>query len=200
MKTLKALKNQRGFLTLDLIFAFSLIFGVMLITIALSTTLVAIEVAQYVAFSTSRAYYGANATPEAQASKAQQKYDELMAINKLGGFLKSDWFRPSFNGAREYGEYKPDAQSGVTFNPFWGTEIKLNVKILGFKVPFFGSTTVENAEGFMTSVNSFLGREPSDQECRAFQSRRWEEIRRAHDNSSITSAGFQPPVIMDNGC
>ena len=199
MKYIKILRNQRGVLTMDVVFAFALVAGTMLITLALALTLTAIEVAQYIAFSTSRAYYSANATPQAQEAQAQAKYDELIAKKPFQALFQSRWFELKFSGAGDFRGSFDSAIAGKTYNPLWGTEVQISVKILGFNVPFFGKTSTSD-QGLKTAVNSFLGREPSTEECLRFNAERWKKLK------DLVGTGANPLpdtgyfIIADNGC
>jgi hypothetical protein len=91
-----------------------------------------------------------------------------------------------------------DAIAGRGSNMLWGTDVRINAKVLGFRVPFFGSTT-ESGEGLQTAVNSLLGREVSDEECLNFNAQRWEKIKAlAPQSQALPNSGYS--VLADNGC
>lgn len=194
---ISSLRNQKGFLALDFVFGLSLAGGALLIALAMCLTLTVIEVAQYVAFSTSRAFYAAHASPEAQANQAFGKFTELTSKPVMKSLFRGNWFSLSFMGADDYTPTYNDVTAIKSHNPLQGTEVQVDAKILGFNIPFFGRTT-STGEGLQTAVNSYLGREPSNRECREFNKKRWEKLKAAADASAISSQIYY--VIADNGC
>lgn len=195
---MKHLKNNKGILTLDMIFALSLTLGGMLVVFALALTLSTLEVAQYVAFSVSRAYQPAHVTMEKQTERAQAKYDELLAKPSMKNLFKPNWFELKFLGARDYQEDYEDVING-SHNPMTGVEILIRAKLLSFNVPFFGRTS-SSETGLQTKVNSYLGREPTTEECLAMTAQRWRKIRADVNPGGyrISDAGYA--IITDDGC
>lgn len=191
--------NQRGMVTLDFIYGLILVSGGFLVAIVIAFTLATIEVGQYIAFSTSRAYLATRFSVTDQEAAAEAKFDLLMSEKSLASFRKGDWFEFTFTGARDFrGEYSDSVDSGRGTSMLQGTEVLINAKVLGFKIPFFGSTT-ESGEGLSTAVNSLLGREVSDEECLNFNQMRWRKIRAlAPQGQALPDSGYA--VIADNGC
>ena len=195
----KILKSEKGYMALDFVFAISLIGGAMVIALSLCLTLTVIEVTQYIAFSTSRAYYAADESEAAQEAHAMKKYDDLMTHSVLKKMLNSSWFKIDAPVVGDHTADYDDVLAGKTHNPLKGAEIKIEAKLLGFRVPFFGKTT-SSGDGLKTAVNSFLGREPSTEECSRMTRERWNKIKKM----AGTGAGGLPDngyfTIEDNGC
>lgn len=193
---LKPLKNQKGILTLDLIFGLSLVLGGMIIVLALALTFTAVEVAQYIAFSSSRAYYAAHINEEKQRTRAQEKFDELISKPAIKSIFRRGWFGLEFLGATDY---KSEYPISGAHSPLQGTVVKVQAKLLSFNVPFFGRTT-EDDKGLSTSVNSFLGREPSTEECMSVNRERWKKIKAFTQPGKFLFTDTGDFVIADNGC
>lgn len=198
MKTfLSVIKNQKGILILDSIFSMSLVLGAAAVVFALTLTLSVIEVAQYVAFSTSRAYYPAHITPERQRQLAEEKFNQLENLPAFRSLFKGGWFEIKLVDIRDFKDQYAGNISG-NHSPLSGAEIEIQAKVLSFNVPFFGRTSSD--DGLKTKVNSYLGREPSRAECMAVNQERWRKIKENVNLAgfSIGDAGYA--VIADNGC
>jgi hypothetical protein len=190
--------NQRGIVTLDFIYGLVLTCAGFVIAITIAFTMAVIEVGQYVAFSTSRAFLPTRFAVEDQVGAAAAKFEQLLSEPSMRVFKNSDWFEMTFPGARNFKPEMEDAIAGRGSNMLWGTDVRINAKVLGFRVPFFGSTT-ESGEGLQTAVNSLLGREVSDEECLNFNAQRWEKIKAlAPQSQALPNSGYS--VLADNGC
>ncbi len=192
------LRNKQGILTLDLVFALSLTLGGMIIVFALALTLTSVEVAQYVAFSVSRAYYPAHISIEKQENLAQAKYESLIAKPAFKALFRPNWFELKFLGARDYQSENEDIISG-SHNPMSGAEIQIQAKLLAFNIPFFGRTS-KNEAGLKTKVNSYLGREPSTQECLQMTAKRWKKIKENINLGEFNIGDKGYYIITDDGC
>lgn len=192
-------KNERGILTLDLVFALSLTLGGMIIVLALTLTFSSIEVAQYIAFSVSRAYYPAHISQQKQEDLANRKYAQLTSKNSpLRAMLRPGWFDVQLVGV---GDFKSEYEDNITgsYSPFDGAEVRIIAKLLSFNIPFFGRTSSSDS-GLQTKVNSYLGREPSTAECKAMVEQRWQKIKAnvGLGGFNIGDTGYY--TIMDDGC
>lgn len=206
MKTFSSsriLDNERGLLTLDVVFSLVLVCGVGVVLFALSFTLTAVEVAQYVAFSTSRDYYAADVSEDAQKEAAQAKYAELMGAasgslptkgNGVNQVLKKSWFEIEPNWGKFADIY--DAEDDINAENFVGSRFSLISKLLNIEIPFFGETA-GNSKAFQTFITSFIGREPTQNECISFYQNRWAAIATA--TGGIGQAP-ENPIVEDNGC
>jgi hypothetical protein len=191
--------NNRGALTLDFIFAIVLVTGLSGILLALSLTLAVVESAQYVAFASSRAYFATHLNEQKQAEQAKAKFEQLKANKAFRLVFNAEWFGVKYVDGHDFrSEY--DNEEAVS--TFVGTRLLFNAEMLKFDIPFFGSTA-EDGQGFKANINSYLGREPTWQECmdyveqrfkqiQALDPSRWANIPSVDDNSYIVHA--------DNGC
>ncbi len=201
------MRDQRGFMTMDFIFAIVLIMGFWMLLFAISMTLTTASVVQYVTFSAARNYFAAHASPTMQVEKAEQKYRELIENGVIRPLVKNGWFeiydQPSVGNIAEQ---RPGYDTTMS-NQYFGVGTNFTARILDFKIPFFGSTDPEGdgtGQGFQTFLASFLGREPTAQECWKFTAERWKAIRRLSVSngapySTETEDGAYN-IVEDSGC
>jgi hypothetical protein len=199
MKT-SLIKNTRGSLTIDFLFATVLMCTVMVMLFGITFSLTVVEVSQYIAFSSSRNYMAAHFNLESQEALAEQKYNFLTSDSPLAILFKRDgWFSLVYETS---GDLRGEYTDGNARNRarFWGTKLRFESKILGFEVPIYGTNNPDEAR-FTASITSFLGREPNQNECAEFMNQRWNQIRTLNSKygsqipNSITVAG-----TYDNGC
>lgn len=206
------LHNQQGSLAIDFLFAFILIFGFTTILLSLSLTLTAVEMTQYLTFSSARAYFASHLRQEDQGLAARKKYTQLLGTDGYSFLAQGTWFaifpEPFVGNAAESPELEAYQQEGGNPNRFEGAVTYFTARILSYSSPFFGSTDPEGdgtGSRFSTHIGSYLGREPSVEECRQFNEQRWAKIR----NLSVARGGQSYStgtddndyfVITDNGC
>ena len=190
---MKSLKNQKGVLAFDFLFGFMFMASFFMLIVILSFTLSAVEVLQYIAFATSRSYVASDVSEGKQKKAARDKYEYL--IN--GGIfkMKPEWFNlPDKDDNKLISNNKKVGDRGI------GTYIEFNAKILSVDLPFLGDTTSGN---FISSVNSYIGREPPMNKCQEFVRNRPDLIMEM-DNGDMYKA-YQSEMqssapIWDNGC
>lgn len=172
------LRDRRGFLTVDFLFALTMAAGLIMMMFAFTTTLTVLEVAQYIAFSTARAHAPAHLTQDKQVNLAEQKFESFQDPQRfpaLAPLLKNGWFEIEAKSLDIRGGGTATAGSGEkTFNgqygyqenamPQTGIRFRIRAKILKMNLPFLGRLT--NDEDFATYVTGFLIREPTTEECR----------------------------------
>lgn len=174
MRQIKILNNNRGVLTAEFIFAFVMAFGLMAILLSLTSTLAAVEVAQYIVFSTSRAYSAAHVDEAQQRAFAEKKFTSLIKNLEISPLLSGDdtgFFSiknleirggvagaapPTYNDL--YGTSEP------TRFPHTGVRVTFAANVLRKKLPFLGNTYSGDTD-FETHLNAFLLREPTQAEC-----------------------------------
>lgn len=204
------MKNQRGFIVTDFIFAIILASGIGVLLFSVSYSLVVVEITQYVSFATARAHLAGATDPNQQKEKARKKYDSLVTgKGPIASLYNNGWFEIAKSSAVDI-RGGPSAD-GKTFNTdlggearadrnwFLGVSVPLTIKLMEFRFPLLGSTTSENEGGFKTRLNTMLIREPSSKECRDFFESRKQAL------GSLPSA--QPYYdqgayigMEDNGC
>lgn len=206
------LKNEQGLLSVEFIFGFFVVFGIMTLLLRLSYTFAVVEVTQYIMFSTSRAYSAAHFSEEKQLEVAQAKYEALALKHPdfstiygrgwytipedpvIGHFAQGAKTRPVGPDFGENSSY----EGGVA--PFIGARIEFQAPVLTYNVPFLGSTT-EDDQAFSAGIASFLIREPSMAECQEFMARRIDVIKNLGKFSSLANVNAGAYVPMeDNGC
>lgn len=190
------LNNQSGALTLDFIFALVLVLSMTLLLGVFSFTLSAVEGIQYLTFSSSRAYFAGDLSPQHQTTAGQEKFDELAKTGAYRKLIKKDWFAVDIEA---FGNFHEEYNSADEKDVFEGLRAKITVGLLDMNIPIFGSTAGDKP--FVAYVTSFLGRESSTQECMEVINQRYEKI------LDLDSSYRGPTVVEsaytsydDNGC
>jgi hypothetical protein len=197
----KSKSAQRGFITMDFIFALVASLGLAIILLAISATLSMVEVTQYVAFSISRVYAGAHETRDLQENTARKKFDQLMANRVFKTLYGGTWFKL---GNPEFGNFTSEyPDPGEENEIFVGARLPMNAKIMHLNIPFIGPTA-EDSETGKAVLNSYLMREVTGVECReAFTRVRYSRIIGLTADGSSPYQGVpsvQAKMITDNGC
>lgn len=202
------MRNERGLITVDFMFALVLITGFTALMFVLSFSLSIASVTQYLTFAAARNFAVAHLDQEQQAQRAQMKYQELLNSAVLRPLYTNGWF--SVDDQLTVGD-QTQAVAGFgqnsAVNPFWGAGTNFTARILDFNIPFFGSTT-DNGDGkgsgFKSYLSSSLGREPTTAECIQFTAARWTAIRNlqvsggASYSTGTSAQGYFP--MTDDGC
>lgn len=203
------IRNERGILTVDFVFSMVLIMGLASLMFVLTFTLSLASVTQYITFASARNYVVAHITKEDQEKRAASKYKELIAHPVFKPLYTNGWFKvdaePTLGDhAKIFPEYQAAAEDA---NKFWGAGTSFTAAVLAFRIPFFGTTVPdgdESGEGFKTYMGSYLGREPTTEECLAFTAARWTAIRNLPVNggsaysTGTSTNGYFP--MSDDGC
>lgn len=202
------LRNERGILSVNFLFSMVLILGLAGLMFVLCFSLSVASMTQYVTFSMARTYAAGHLSEGAQRELANKKYQELINNPVLKPLYNNGWF--SVDPTPGIGDHTTiipgfqEAAQGV--NKFWGAGTTFTAKILSFTIPFFGSTAPddETGEGFKTYLGSYLGRDPTTQECLNFTAARWSAIRAltvtggASYSTGTPAGGYFPQT--DDGC
>lgn len=195
MTSFKILKNQKGSLVIDFIFAFMLVLSVSFVLLGLSFTLSVVESIQYLAFSTSRDYFAAHENLQKQEDLAKKKFETLKTAGSYKTLLRKDWFDVKYIGS---GDFAQDYSSTHPNDIFKGTKLNVTIGFLNFNLPLFGST--EGDSPYKTNIASFLGREPSSSECMSLVRNRFQALL-ALDNYKMGSIVPESYIAFDdNGC
>ena len=208
------MNNSRGFIAAEFLFSIILAAGLCIVLFSLTFTLSMAEVAQYIAFSSSRAHAAAHVDQEQQEKMGQDKYKELINSNALKNLFASDssWFEVSktadIRGAgasgKTFSEYE---NNGVADRvPQVGVRFDFKAKLLAVKVPMLGSTKGDGTEdGFTAKVTAMLIREPTQKECWELQVKeRYQAILNLDSRYSKLDKGgdatYRKAPMEDNGC
>lgn len=179
------MKNQRGFVTTEFLFAIIIAFGMTMLTFAMTYTLSTVEVVQYIVYSSSRAQAAANFDMDAQKKEAQLRYGKLANNPVLAPLFKNGWFEISTAAQIEVrsGEgdtferdYPAGGGSTRTSPTYQGVRTKFIARILEMRIPLLGKVTPEDDDGFVTKISALLIREPSQKECLDYMKRRKDEL------------------------
>ena len=198
------LKNQRGILVVDFMFSMVLILGLCGLLFALCFTLAVASMTQYVTFAASRNYTVAHISQAAQIERANAKFNELINTSVMKPLYTNGWFvvdaRPGVGDHTQLVPEFSEATQGV--NKFWGVSTTFTAKVLSFTIPFFGSTTPDGDDGsgagFKTLIGSYLGREPTTEECLNFTANRWNAIKALNPGYGTNGGSYFP--MSDDGC
>lgn len=217
------LKNQRGIIIADFLFAFVMVIGIAIFIFAMTFSLATIEIAQYIAWSTARNYAAANVTKEVAEQNARDKFKNLIAHFPLLTGVGSDspWFRMSednlvvgdnlADGIDTELSFSGDDRNNDFRQPWTGARMKIMLSLFaGLKVPFLGKVA-EDPTLFEFPVRAFIIRHPSQVDCQNFfyGKRFTEGIKRLEESRSggplaPDSAFVAPPIFggygEDNGC
>lgn len=192
------IQNQKGSLTIDFIFALVLVLSMTLLLGVFSFSLSVVEGIQYLAFSSSRAYFAGNVSLEEQKKMGQQKFDTLSKDGAYKSFLKKEWFSVTPIGFEDFAKtYEKEDSRDI----FEGVRLKIVIGLLDLNLPIFGSTTKDGS--YSTYINSFIGREPSSEECMGVVANRMNAILKL-SNASYSNVGSTAKKAYasfdDNGC
>jgi len=173
MSVTRPLMNNRGSLTVEMIFGLMLAFGVGLVLFAVSFSLTTIEIAQYMSYSAARVQIAARKDLSSQEQQAVAKFKSLQS--KIFGPNAEAWF--AFGNPHTWTssiwsqnfniDNALNTGAGVfDWSPNQGFGFELTLKLLGIKVPFLGQAG-KNDE-FDIFISSLLMRHPNDVDCKAF--------------------------------
>jgi hypothetical protein len=204
LKAKNPLMNERGILTLDFIFAFMVAFGFSSLLFMLAFTLTGIEISQYITYSVSRSYMGANESEAAQVKLGNDKFAQLMNLGVFRTYYKLGWIVLSPPELRNFTrDLYPEQPVGDDNDIMSGARIKMDAKITHMRIPILGKSA-KNADTGVAFLNSYLMREVTTSECREqFNRLRADKIRQLKSaEGSLYSAApaFKYALITDNGC
>jgi hypothetical protein len=198
------LQNQSGFITIDFLFSFVLVFGFIIIMFSITLTLSVVSVTQYLTFASARQYFAAHFSVTDQEQLARQKFQELAETPAFKPLYSGEWFemKPANLQVGDMSQIAPQfTVDDPQRNQFWGVRTPFVAKMLDIKIPFYGSTANSDTKdgGFTTFIGSYLMREVTSEECNIFMNQRWQAIINLNSAYSSASAG-QIANFEDNGC
>ncbi len=188
--------NSNGGITLDFIFALVLVLSMTLLLGVFSFSLAIIESSQYIAYSTSRAYFPSHINQETQRREAEEKFEELTKSSGFKSFLKPDLFKLTVDRIGDFGDIY---QRATVKDVLEGVRLKMVLGILDIQLPGLGTTQGQPYETFVTSL---LGRESTSEECQSFMQQRLNALFNV-PGSTYSSSSIQPAqyfAFEDNGC
>lgn len=180
---------KKGALSVDFVFTFCAGLLLLLYFLMVSWTLSLMEVSQYIAFKTSRTLFAGHINLKEQVQESEEKFMSL----------RERFFKPSvmdqwFKLERQAGldNNSADPNSG---NLFLGVQLEFTSKVLGLEIPFLK----DKDAGVKFDIASYLGREPSQEECEKFKKVKFNQLKQLDPSYSVIST---PPNFFrrGNGC
>jgi hypothetical protein len=210
----KIVNDSRGMLSAEFLFSLVLAAGLCIVLFSLTFSLSMAEVAQYIAFSSSRAHAAAHLDQDKQEQMAKDKYNELVNNKILKNLFNSadgGWFslgKPEIAGGGPSGKFFDDYNNNNLDDrvPQTGVRFDYITKLLSVKIAFLGSTADDTTEGgFKAKVTALLIREPTQKECWNLQvKQRYSAILSLDPRYSRLDKGgnslYQQAPMEDNGC
>ena len=199
------LLSQRGSLAIQFLFGWVLAMGFVAVFAALTLSLSVAEVVQYITYASSRKLMLGHHSPGDQVRAAMDKYSSLSKDPKFCTFFRhcnpNGMFR--INPVPSYGineAFNPTSGKPYLFMGVW---TKFKAEILDINIPFWGSTS-EDADSnnlFSSSIGSYLGKEPTQTECKSFDEKRLKWIYNKNGGRDVSPATPKPSdFVFDNGC
>ncbi|WP_413585957.1 hypothetical protein [Bdellovibrio sp. HCB274] len=203
------INNSQGMISVDFIFSLILCAGLCMVMFALTFTLSMAEIAQYITFSTSRAYVAGHIDPDKQNEMGQNKFKSLMSNGTLSPlFTTSDagWFKLSNLELRGGGASGQDFSKDYPYEdgriPQTGARLTFSARVLALRIAFLGRTT-KDGEAPQAKLTAFLIREPTQQECWELQvKKRYEAIVNLDSRFGVLADRYRDKYkpMEDNGC
>ena len=182
--------NQKGTLSVDFLFTFSVSILLVIFFLMVSLTFSLMETAQYIAFKTSRVYFIGNESAGVHEEVAKEEFNRLNNQFFKPGTIMKNWFELSEDrGVSDVGSQNSEV------NLFVGTHLRFTSKVLGIQIPFLRAD--QGPAQF--EIASYLGREPSKEECVQFKKQKFQVLSR---KPSYDPLGDMPPDFFrqGNGC
>ncbi len=177
----------RGVVSIQFLFALTIVLTFSLSFYQLCIYLVQGSKAQYVTYAAARSLFLGDVDAGAQKSRSERVYDDLKQALKLGKLLSA----PKIAEPMPYGEAGHRNLFYGVWAPFKGSP--------GLQLPFLGSASSKG--GAMAAVGSYLGREPSQAECKTFNGKRARWICDLYKAPcDLDQAKKSAPEEGDNGC
>ena len=200
--------GNKGSLTVQFLLGFVLILSFVALFLMMTLTLSVSEIVQYITYSSSRQLFLGHSDKSAQIEKAKKKYDKLTKEDFQFKFDDNflikitpvdDWGPNTFRGLN-------NSQAGFAVQPnepnlFYGVWTDFNPKLLSVDT-LWGSTDIPDPE-LKTTIGSYLGREPTKDECEKFNQERWNKIQGWINNAGVLrprTSSNSDGADSDNGC
>ena len=205
----KQIKNNQGIVTLPFLLVLVIVLFFSLSFFMLTMTLTHVTVTQYMTYSSARKLFLAGQDKDIQLDLTKAHYEKLRAQffdpSAYTG-QPGDWFYiwPGLEGGdgdgRE-GLLKGDYSANDEYieNSFYGVNVGFRAQALNLQIPFLIEDD-SNQINKTVRIGSFLGREPSQAECRNFHKRKAEKIKNLCSPRDCPDITEPPQSIGDNGC
>jgi hypothetical protein len=193
------LRNPKGVLTLDFLFSLWMVMGLTSLFIAMTLMLTVVEVIQYMTFSAAHMYSTAHFSETHQREAAERKFQQLKSSPAIAPLISNGWFSVS---APSIGDFNQEYPASQDKDSFWGVRVKFSAPVMHMTIPFLGSSSDDEGEGFTAIIQSFIIREPTSSECQEFNGQRWQAIRNLSGgfNNPMIPSSANAVAVADNGC
>lgn len=208
--------DEAGFIFADFIFSLVLVLSSCIILFVLCFSLAAVEIGQYITWTTARAYSGANLTADRSTMAGKQKFVKMATQLPLltGANTSTFWFQlvlqdvgnnNSLIANLESINTNNSLSSGEARQPWTGAAAELDVALLRrLTLPFIGKLSTDDSV-FKYNLRAFILRNPSQNECLEFFKKKYEEgvskIEGSWNNRNfLTNAELDFFPMEDNGC
>lgn len=214
-RPLKTIQNSRGMISAEFLFSLVLSVGLCIVLFTLTFTLSMVEVAQYIAFSASRAHAAGHITMDKQIEMGHNKYNRLVNHKTLKALFNDpngNWFkltgfeiRSGGISGQTFDEYKVSDGSDLSERiPQVGVRFNFVAAVLDRRLHFLGGTS-ENpgSDPFSARVAAMLIREPTMNECQNQIKDRYDAILDLNSGYAIGNAGrgtYEQYPSEDSGC
>ena len=198
-------KSQKGIITIPFLLVLMIILFLILSLLGVAMTLVHVSVSQYMSYSTARKLSLSAENKDKQKELARDHYNKLRGQFFSDGTYTGkagDWFTITDNMPDKNLEFfwGDDVGDPNKRNMFYGAKVDFTTKILKLQIPGLMGSSGKNPN--KVEVNSFLGREPSVEECQDFNKSRGTAIK---DSESFRGFGEYKSTLVseeegDNGC
>ncbi len=199
------LDKSSGMITAEFLFALIMICSFAVVFFSVTFTFTIVEIAQYVAFSASRAHAGAHIDPQKQHDLAEAKFKALMNNPIIKPLFNNGWFNVNGfsvkGGPRQGGDFLSDnyGTDDARRVPYIGVRFNFRAPIMEFQVPFLGKTHTDQ-NGFGSRLTGFLIREPTFVECHEQDVDRYNRIITLFPTIPGNETSKYNKTTEDNGC
>ena len=198
-------KSSQGFLTVQFMLALVFIMFFIVSFLGLALTLVHASLTQYLTYSSARKLALADETKFSQEDAGKNKYQIIrqgLFNTAFQSSASSDWFYISDAGIGPNPNYSSqESSSPGARRLFFGSYVEFKSKITNFQVPLWTDKTSGDLE---TSIGSYMGREPSREECMNFFQNSFLPIGTSDGYPSVIGGQTVTPIqfanFNDNGC
>ena len=196
--------SQKGLITIPFLLVMIIVLFFFLSFLFLTMTLAHISITQYMSYSTARKLSLAGKDIDEQKTQAAAHYDTLRnQIFKSSAYTGNtgDWFvissktnPPELGRIGGYGDQPLNWK-----NMFYGAAVEFQSRIIKLHIPFLVKQDPDT-EAVKAKVMSFLGREPSQEDCEKFNKLRGTKFPSEYSSLPFFDASIVNTEKGDNGC
>ena len=166
-------KRNRGSLSVDFLISITVCCLLLIFVILTTLTFSLVEAAQYIAYSSARAYFVGHNDYDSQKDSARSKYAELKNKFFPSGTAFPKWFCLQPDNLTDTGNFGIYSQFGNN-NRKYGVAFKFISHVMTTNIPALGDVgdggsgdrcQGAGSDGFVFPITAFLGREVSTAEC-----------------------------------